>query len=67
MKRVYRITLVVCLLAGLLAASHSPSLAAALGLNGHSRAMVFGTEGATDPAIYAELTGRRPESVCEVS
>jgi len=50
-------------LAGLLAARRNPALAAALGLDEHSRVMVFGTEGATDPVIYEELTGRRPEAV----
>jgi len=50
-------------LAGLLAACRSPELAAALGLGGQSRVMVFGTEGATDPVIYEELTGRPPEAV----
>ncbi len=50
-------------LAGLLAACRAPGLASALGLDGESRVLVFGTEGATDPAIYEELTGRRPEDV----
>ena len=50
-------------LAGLLAASRNAALAKALDLDEHSRVLVIGTEGATDPAIYAELTGRQPEAV----
>ncbi|WP_223880644.1 diaminopropionate ammonia-lyase [Roseococcus microcysteis] len=33
------------------------SARAVLGLGADSRVLVFGTEGATDPALYAELTG----------
>ncbi|WP_206934951.1 diaminopropionate ammonia-lyase [Roseococcus thiosulfatophilus] len=33
------------------------SARAMLGLDADSRVLVFGTEGATDPALYAELTG----------
>ena len=40
-----------------------PSRAATLGLDDSSTVLVIGTEGATDPAIYAEIVGRRPEEV----
>ena len=45
--------------AGLLAleaAERRPDWAAALGLDGDSRVLCFGTEGATDPALYAAMT-----------
>ena len=35
----------------------------ALGLSSDSVVLVFGTEGATDPAIYREIVGRAAESV----
>ncbi|MFC7609758.1 hypothetical protein [Teichococcus aestuarii] len=44
-------------LAGLLLASADPAARAALGLDGGSRVLLFGTEGATDPALYARLVG----------
>jgi len=34
-----------------------------LGLNAQSVVLVFGTEGATDPAIYRSIVGRSPEEV----
>ena len=43
-------------LAGLLAAAASPEARAALGLDAGSRVLLFNTEGATDPALYAALT-----------
>jgi len=52
-----------CGLAGVLAAAERPELAAALGLDRTSRVLVFGTEGATDPALYAELVGRPAEEI----
>jgi diaminopropionate ammonia-lyase len=52
-----------CGLAGVLAARERPALAAALGLDHDSRVLVFGTEGATDPALYAELVGRPAEEI----
>ncbi len=52
-----------CGLAGVLAAAERPELAAALGLDRASRVLVFGTEGATDPALYAELVGRPAEEI----
>jgi diaminopropionate ammonia-lyase len=52
-----------CGLAGVLAAAERPALAAALGLDRTSRVLVFGTEGATDPDLYAELVGRRAQEI----
>ena len=50
-------------LAAALMAALSPSQRQALGLGKDSHVLVLGTEGATDPAIYKRLTGRRPEEV----
>ncbi|MCP5365874.1 MAG: pyridoxal-phosphate dependent enzyme, partial [Hyphomicrobiales bacterium] len=50
-------------LAGLLAVSGNEKARAALGLDGASRVVVFGTEGATDADTYAAIVGRRPEEV----
>ncbi|WP_300297575.1 diaminopropionate ammonia-lyase [Ferrovibrio sp.] len=50
-------------LAGALAAAENPALAAALGLDAASRILVFGSEGATDPALYRQIVGRSPEDV----
>lgn len=47
-------------LAVLLAASRQTHLWNALGLDGESRVLVLGTEGATDPGIYQDLTGIDP-------
>ena len=49
-------------LAVLLAASRQAHLWNALSLDSESRVLVFGTEGATDPGIYRELTGLDPGS-----
>ena len=38
-------------------------LAEALGIDGASRVLLFGTEGATDPTIYREVVGADPASV----
>jgi len=43
--------------AGLLLAARDPAARAALGLGPASRALVFSTEGATDPALYQRLVG----------
>ena len=43
-------------LAGLLLAARDPFGRSALGLEEGSRVLVFGTEGATDPTLYARLT-----------
>ncbi|NLH83671.1 MAG: diaminopropionate ammonia-lyase [Phyllobacteriaceae bacterium] len=45
-------------LAGLIAAAESPALARALGLDPTTRVVVFGSEGATDPAVYRRIVGR---------
>ena len=50
-------------LAGLLAALRDPQARAALKLDGNSRVFLVNTEGATDPARYAELVGLKPEDV----
>jgi diaminopropionate ammonia-lyase len=46
-------------LAGLRVAAANPSARRALRLAGDSRALVFGTEGMTDPAVYAYIVGSR--------
>ncbi len=50
-------------LAGLITAMHSDTLRNALNLDLDSRALVIGTEGATDIALYESLTGRSASSV----
>lgn len=50
-------------LAGLLLARRDPALAAALRLGPDSRVLVIGSEGATDPELYAQLVGRTAEDV----
>jgi diaminopropionate ammonia-lyase len=49
-------------LAGLLLAAQEPFARAALGLDQDSRVLLFGTEGATDPEVYARLVGHAPSS-----
>ncbi|TAJ30846.1 diaminopropionate ammonia-lyase [Bosea sp. (in: a-proteobacteria)] len=50
-------------LAGLLAAMRDPEARTALKLDARSRVLLINTEGATDPARYAELVGLSPEQV----
>lgn len=50
-------------LAGLLAALRNPDTRVALKLDGTSRVFLVNTEGATDPARYAELVGLSPGAV----
>ena len=50
-------------LAGLIAAARTPEMRERLGLDGRSRVLLFGTEGATDPEVYEALVGRSPEAV----
>ena len=50
-------------LAGALAARQDPAMREQLGLGPESRVLVFGTEGATDPALYQEIVGRPSEAV----
>jgi diaminopropionate ammonia-lyase len=54
-------------LAALLLAAREPIARAALGLEAGSRVLLFGTEGATDPEVYARLVGRTPEAVAGAS
>lgn len=49
--------------AGLMRACCESAVRASLGLDATSRILVFNTEGATDPDLYADLVGRRPEAV----
>jgi len=44
----------------LLAASRQPRLREQLTLDENSRVLLLGTEGATDPQIYRQLTGLDP-------
>ncbi len=50
-------------LAGLIAAAQAPEARASLGLDRHSRVLVFGSEGATDPVTYEAIVGRTAEEV----
>ena len=50
-------------LAGALGVLHDPALAERLGLGLESRVLVFGSEGATDPALYRKIVGRAPETI----
>jgi diaminopropionate ammonia-lyase len=50
-------------LAGLLAALRNPETRAALKLDAYSRVFLVNTEGATDPARYAELVGLEPAEI----
>lgn len=50
-------------LAGLFACLADPTARAHLGLDAQSRVLVFNSEGATDPKIYADIVGRSPEQV----
>jgi len=49
-------------LAALRIAACDAAMRAALALDASSRVLLFGTEGATDPALYAKLVGRPPGS-----
>lgn len=50
-------------LAGLIAAAGDAAARRALGLDRESRVLLFGTEGATDAATYAEIVGRAAHDV----
>ena len=50
-------------LAGFLQAAAHEDLRAQLRIDGESVVLFFGSEGATDPALYAELVGMTPEEV----
>lgn len=45
-------------LAGLRAAAADPAMRTAFRLDEHSRVLLFGTEGATDPDVYRNIVGR---------
>ena len=51
-------------LVALLAVSGDKSTREKLTLNAESRVLVFGTEGATDAALYEHIVGRSPTTVC---
>ena len=48
-------------IAGCLLAAADPAARAALGLDPASRVLLFSTEGATDPGLYAQLVGCSPQ------
>ncbi len=50
-------------LAGLLVAARQADIREAVGLGSGARVLCINTEGATDPALYEQLTGRRPQDV----
>uniref|UniRef100_UPI003F499C57 diaminopropionate ammonia-lyase n=1 Tax=Cupriavidus necator TaxID=106590 RepID=UPI003F499C57 len=50
-------------LAGCLGAMADPAVREQLGLTAASRVLVFGSEGATDVALYERIVGRLPEDV----
>lgn len=50
-------------LAGLLGAMASPAAREVLRLDASSRALLFGTEGDTDPVLYREIIGRSADEV----
>lgn len=50
-------------LAGLVAIGADAARRSVLGLDRSSRILCVGTEGATDPEVYREIVGRRPEEV----
>lgn len=52
-------------LAGALAALADPAARQALGLDAHSRVLLFGSEGATDPVLYEQIVGRKPAEIGE--
>lgn len=53
-------------LAGFLLSRSDEDLTSKLGITPESRILVFGTEGATDPALYEEIVGRPAQEVCAV-
>jgi diaminopropionate ammonia-lyase len=50
-------------LAGFRLAARDPAIRTALRLDATSQVLLFGTEGATDPEVYARIVGRSPEDV----
>ncbi len=53
----------VAVLAALILARSDAAATESLGLGPQSRVLLFGTEGATDPSLYARLVGRTAEAV----
>ena len=51
--------------AAAMGASQSEAARKLLGLNGQSRILFFGSEAATDPALYAELVGESAQAVAD--
>ena len=49
--------------AGLMLCRDNSELSEKLGLDESSRILLFGTEGATDPKIYKQITGKTPEEI----
>lgn len=50
-------------LAGVIALLRVPAAAAAIGLGPKARVLIINTEGATDPALYAQIVGRQPQEI----
>lgn len=50
-------------LAGLISVAGQPAFRDLIGLDASSRVLCYGTEGATDPVVYAGIVGRTPEEV----
>jgi len=50
-------------LAGVMTVLRDPALAQRIGLGPDARVLVINTEGATDPDLYTQIVGRRPETV----
>ena len=49
--------------AGLMVAANHPDWRAALKLDATSRVLLFGSEGDTDPDLYAKIVGRAGDAV----
>jgi diaminopropionate ammonia-lyase len=50
-------------LAGFIASAGNPEARRMLRIDGHSRILLFGTEGATDPEAYERLVGRSADTI----
>ena len=50
-------------LAGFLRVAHDPAARLALGITATSRILCYGTEGATDPAVYTDIVGKTPGEI----
>lgn len=47
----------------MLGSSADPSLRKKIGLSSSSQVLLFGLEGASDPAVYESLVGKTPQAV----